>query len=60
MSVCKYIKPIDPSGKNNCLNCKKWTGKRCGDEAKLLAEEQMRYGPIDKLMRENRGVRVEE
>ena len=60
MSICKYIDKIDARGKANCPNCRRWTGKRCKDEATLLADEQRRYGPTDKMMRGNRAVVVEE
>lgn len=56
---CRLYEPADVAAKENCANCRRWNGKRCRDEAELLYEEQRRYGALDKMMRENRGVVLE-
>lgn len=59
MISCKLYKPIDKKAKTNCINCHQWIGKRCKNEAELLAREQKRYGSTDRMMRENRGIYLE-
>ena len=56
---CPLFDPDNNNDKESCGNCRRWTGKRCRDEAELLHEEQRRYRALDKMMRENRGVRLE-
>ncbi|AFL99505.1 hypothetical protein Desde_1073 [Desulfitobacterium dehalogenans ATCC 51507] len=53
---CRLYKPIDEAAKVNCINCHRWAGKKCRDEAELLYEEQREHGWAEKMMRENRGV----
>jgi hypothetical protein len=59
MPRCKHYKPIDITDKCNCGNCQKWTGKKCRDEAELLAEYDREHGAYDHMMRDNRGVRYD-
>ena len=56
---CKYYEPIDIGGKYNCGNCQKWNGKKCRDEAQLLAEWDAKHRAYERMMAENKGVRVE-
>jgi len=59
IQLCKLYDPIDKRDKVNCINCHRWTGKRCRDEDELLAEEQSEHGAMDRMMRGNRGVWIE-
>ncbi|HHY28527.1 MAG TPA: hypothetical protein GX523_17655 [Desulfitobacterium dehalogenans] len=52
--MCRLYDPIDKAAKANCINCHRWSGKKCRDEAELLHDEQRWYGPVDRLMRGNR------
>lgn len=56
--ICRLYEPVDTTAKENCINCRRWAGKRCRDEAELLYEEQRKHGWADRMMRENRGVRI--
>ncbi|WP_026198858.1 hypothetical protein [Desulfitobacterium hafniense] len=54
-------KPINKGDKVNCGTCRRWdTGKQeCRDAAEQYAEWDREHGWAERLMRENRGVRVE-
>lgn len=63
LSQCSKFKP-----KNNvaelffnsipvaCGNCIHWGGKKCKDEAELLAEWEKKHGAYEHMMRDNKGV----
>jgi hypothetical protein len=58
MRKCRYFIPVKLEVQNNCINCQRWTGKRCRDE-QLLREEyedSRTFKFFDRLMRENKGV----
>lgn len=57
---CCLFKAIEPGVKENCANCVKWTGKRCRDEAELLALWEKEHGTWEYMMRENRGVYLQD
>lgn len=56
---CKQFKAIDKTGKENCVNCHRWAGKKCKDEAEILAEWQEKYEAWELMMRGNRGVMMD-
>lgn len=56
---CWHYDPIDKSAKVNCPNCHHWDGKKCKDEARVLAEEQREHGWAERMMRGNRGVFID-
>ncbi|WP_019849919.1 hypothetical protein [Desulfitobacterium dehalogenans] len=56
MQLSRLYDPIDKAAKVNWANCRRRTGKRCGNEAELLLEEQKRYGLMDRMMSGNRGI----
>ncbi|AFM00768.1 hypothetical protein Desde_2433 [Desulfitobacterium dehalogenans ATCC 51507] len=56
--MCRLYDLIDKAAKANCINCRQWTGKKCRDEAELLADEQRRYGAVDRMMRGGIGVYI--
>lgn len=58
MAKCWHYTAIDSNDKVNCPNCEHWGGEKCKDEALLLATWQERYGSLEWMMRENKGVRV--
>lgn len=58
MPRCKHYKPINIADKCNCANCQRWTGKKCKDEAELLAEYEHRYGALEHMVTQNKGVSV--
>ena len=43
----------------SCGNCLRWDGKRCRDEAELLGEWEKEHGAYERMMRTNRGARIE-
>ena len=61
MPKCEFHEPKDKSSRKNCAGCKSWTGKRCKDEKVIqeLYEESSKFNAIDRMMRGNRGVRIE-
>lgn len=56
---CWRYDPIDKQAKDNCINCYRWNGKRCKIEAQLLAEWDKKHRPYERMMQDNRGVRIE-
>ena len=64
MPKCWRYDPIDPEKNENCGNCKRWNGAkvRCRDHAllkKRLYEESPKYRTFDRMMRDNKGVRLD-
>ncbi|RNC62772.1 MAG: hypothetical protein AWM53_01991 [Candidatus Dichloromethanomonas elyunquensis] len=59
IAKCLHYKPIDSKEKVNCINCKRWAGKKCKDEALMLAEYEKRHGAYEHMMRENKGVMID-
>ncbi|SPF40770.1 conserved hypothetical protein [Candidatus Desulfosporosinus infrequens] len=58
MVKCKLIVPIESERKENCANCKRWIGMRCGARHLLTTpyEESKEFQEFDRLMRENKGI----
>jgi hypothetical protein len=56
---CWHYEPIDKSAKDNCVNCHYWNGKKCKDEALLIAEWDKKHRAYEWMMQSNRGVRME-
>ena len=56
---CKRYEAIEIGDNENCVNCRKWTGKKCRDEAMLIADWEKAHGAYDRQMRTNRGARIE-
>ncbi|AFM00322.1 hypothetical protein Desde_1933 [Desulfitobacterium dehalogenans ATCC 51507] len=59
MCRCRLYVPVEVGAKGNCANCSRWTGKKCRDEAELLAREQKKHGWADRMMRKNLGIYLE-
>jgi hypothetical protein len=61
IAKCHLYKEIDPNNKVNCINCARWTGVRCRDQQRLTDDyaESREYQVFDRLMRENKGIRLE-
>jgi hypothetical protein len=59
MSRCKYFKPKEKGCRENCANCKRWSGKKCKDEASIIAEWDKRHRAFERMMQSNRGVRLD-
>lgn len=55
---CEYFIGIEKGCKENCGNCKKWTGTICEDEQKIIREYQ-ELKAFDRMMRENKGVMID-
>lgn len=60
MSIrCEFYIAIEEDLRENCANCKRWTGKRCKDE-NLIREEYLNsdeFDYYDRMMRDNKGVK---
>lgn len=56
---CWHYDAIDKSAKVNCPNCIHWGGKKCKDEALIIAEYDKRHRAFELMMQSNRGVRLE-
>jgi len=66
LSNCEKFKPKDNAAESffnivpvACGNCTCWTGKKCKDEAELLAEWEREHGAYEHMMRQNKGVRID-
>ncbi len=61
MVKCALFVPTESGCKENCANCKRWSGKRCKDEKLLreLYEESEEYTIYNRMMRDNKGVFIE-
>jgi len=56
---CWNYEPIDIDETATCINCHHWGGKKCKDEALLLAEWDREHGVYDYIMKDNKGVRID-
>jgi hypothetical protein len=58
MTRCKFFIPVEPQDRMNCVNCKRWTGKKCRDEEMIKKHyiESAEFDYYDRLMRSNKPV----
>lgn len=59
MAKCWHYDGIDKTAKDNCCNCQHWSGKRCNDEAMLIAEFDRLHRAYEYMMQHNKGVVVD-
>jgi hypothetical protein len=57
-SKCWHYKHIAIAEPANCPNCQHWNGKKCKDEAIILAEWEKKHGAYVRMMRDNKGVSI--
>ena len=59
---CWHYNAIDKTDKVTCINCHHWGWTKCEDEALLKErqyEESKAFNAMDRMMRQNKGVRLD-
>ena len=48
--MCNHYNPTRPGEKINCISCTQWAGRKCRDEALLIAERDRVHREGEQLM----------
>ena len=55
---CWHYDAKNKDDRDNCINCRHWAGKKCKDEALIIAEWDKVHGAYEYMMRDNKGLRM--